>query len=163
MVAPEGSKWGICNPHPQRQNKTKTCPPPQKKKWIIKRLFYMSSTLYKSDTWNQIQFWESLYLRFETQVGSNWPLYLICLISILLKSILFGSIMIDYSIWPLSPLNVDVIFTQHFIWNCSQLVILIHVCTEDWFVNKDNSIWYTFNLSPPINKSNSSVGRELDP
>ena len=58
-----------------------------------------------------------------------------------------------------SNVNPATIFTQHFVQNCSQLVILGHVHTHDWYVNKDSGrpAWYVLSLCSVISKSNCSV------
>ena len=44
-----------------------------------------------------------------------------------------------------------------FFSNFSQVVILRHARTDDWYINKDFGIWYTVNSCLPINRSNSPV------
>ena len=56
-----------------------------------------------------------------------------------------------------SNVNVYVIWTQYFVQNVSQLVILRHMGTGDWDLNKCIDTWYTFILCLVISKSHSSV------
>ncbi len=53
--------------------------------------------------------------------------------------------------------NVAAIFTQHFVRNCSQFVILWQLRRSDWFVNKLFGTWYALILYPFISESDSSV------